>query len=92
MLTFGLWIVVAALGQTPPTSQYKPTEIQQLKLENRRKDAVIAKQQLDMAQANFNQALSALQTEGAEVKKENKWPDTVAFDPDKLTFSVPEKK
>lgn len=68
---------------------YAPNEVQLLKLQVRQKDAQMKRQQLNQAQQEFNAAYGALMDENNAIKKENKWPDTLLFDPDKLTFSAP---
>jgi hypothetical protein len=64
-----------------------PTEIQSLRLQVKQKDALLAKNLLEQAQASFQKALTALQEEGEKVKTENNWKD-VEFNPNDLSFSL----
>jgi hypothetical protein len=68
-----------------------PTEIQSLRLQVKQKDALLAKNLLEQAQANFQKSLTALQEEGEKVKTENGWKD-VTFDPNQLTFTPAAKE
>lgn len=77
------------VAQAP--AEYKPTEIQTLRLQVKQKDARLAQVDLRDAQNRFNQALADLNAEGEKVKVENKWPSTVMFSMDTLTFAVPAK-
>jgi hypothetical protein len=97
LLLFLCWwgpaLVIGSLAscQTAKAPEYKPNELQMLKLQVRQKDAQIKKQSLVQAQAEFQAAYGALMDEENAIKKENKWPDTLLFDPDKLQFTAPPK-
>lgn len=74
----------------------KPTELQQTKLESKKKDVVIyqteeqsLQTQLGFVQNQKAQAFQDLQTYCKQIVKENNWPDTVDCDPNTLTFSNP---
>ena len=88
-----LFLIASTLGaQGVKAPEYKPTEIQSLRLQVKQKDAQIAQRDLQSAQARFQEAFAALNNEAAEVKKENKWPDDVSFDPNTLNFTAPAPK
>jgi hypothetical protein len=84
---------------TPSTTvavAYTPTELQALKLQLEQKDLTIIgtrmqaiKQQFDQQQAEYQKALGALQADAEKIKVDNKWPKTLVFDAEKLTFSEP---
>lgn len=80
---------VLAQAPLPAASKYKPTEIQQLKLEVAQKDAQLAQVQLQRAQQVFQSALAKLDDVAGQVKRENGWPEGVQFSPDSLTFIAP---
>ena len=83
-------MVVAAIGQQAPlTKDYKVSELQQLKLKNLQLEAQLRQQELQSAQVRFQDSIKALMGEAGTVKKENGWPDTATFDPDKLIFGPP---
>lgn len=71
-------------------SKYQPSEIQSLRLQVRHKDAIIAQKSLEQAQQNFSWAVKLLNEEGEKVRADNKWPEEVKFDADKLEFLVPQ--
>ena len=73
-----------AEAKGPP---YIPSEVQKLKLENAQLRAGIAQRDLTAAQKAWNEAAAALNAEAAAIKKENGWPDDVAFDFQTLRFS-----
>lgn len=75
-------LVGIASCQNAKAPEYAPSEVQALKLQLKLKDAQIAK-------AQFQQAYASLMDEANSIKKENKWPETLLFDPDKLQFSAP---
>lgn len=77
LLTYGG--IVAC--QTKPAVM-TPNEVQMLRLQLKLKDA-------QMAKAAFNASYAALMDQANQTKKENNWPDTTLFDPDRLTFSAP---
>jgi len=70
--------------------EYKPTELQQLKLQVRQKDAQLAQVALREAQSNFQQKVKDLMEEGVAVQKAQGWPDTVTMNPDSLVFTTTE--
>jgi hypothetical protein len=72
-----------------PKKDYKPTEIQSLKLKVAQQDALLAQKDVQAAQARLNAAMTALGAEANAVKKENGWPDDTNFNPDSLTFVAP---
>jgi hypothetical protein len=72
--------IISCQNAKAPT--YTLTEVQTLKLQLKLQSAQIAKNQ-------FNQAYASLMDEANGIKKENKWPDNLLFDPDKLQFSAP---
>ena len=79
--------------------EYKPTEIQLLKLQNKQKDAIIAKQQMDAlqtayqdAQKRFQDRIKELGDEAETIKREQNWPKDLQFSPDTLVFSEPAKE
>jgi len=93
-----LLLAMALYGQEKPKT-YTPTEIQLLKLQNKQKDAVIAKQHLDAlqtamtdAQKTFQQALKDLTDEAEKVKSEQHWPKETQFDPNNISFTEPAKE
>jgi len=93
-----LCLAVLAFGQEKP-KEYKPTEIQLLKLQNKQKDAVIAKQQRDALQEalhtadeHFQNALKALNDEAEKVKTEQGWPKELQFSPNDLSYTEPPKE
>lgn len=78
------------------TAALTPTPAQMTQLQLHQKDAIIASQKeqliqqsMQAAQVEYQTALAALNTEAEKVKKENKWADTVTFDPNQLTFIAP---
>src|SRR6266436_1060530 len=79
-------MVVAAIG-TETSKEYKPTELQQLKLQVRQKDAQLAQVALREAQSNFQQKVKELMEEGVAIQKANSWPDNVTLNADTLQFS-----
>jgi hypothetical protein len=91
--TIIIWLVSAHAQDKPPAAPtLTPTEVQSLRLQVRQKDAVIAKQALDSAQAKFQQALADLNAEAERVKTENKWDKSVAFDMNDLHFTAVAKE
>ena len=86
----GLW-PVASHAQDPEgkSPDLKPTDVQQLKLENLQLKAQLALQTFNQAQAAYNQSVVALFAGCDEVKKENNWDKGVTCDPNTLKFSPP---
>ena len=97
-LIAAMLIASGVLGQT--ADKWKPTEVESLRLQVAQKDAVIAQQALTQAQSNFQAALDRLHAEAERVRVENKWPDTVKFNDQTVSFfevlktpeKAPEKK
>ena len=98
-----LYLSAALVGWTlaaqDAAQTYKPTETQQMRLKIKQQDAIIAKQQMEAAQRAlqdaqkaFQDKVKALSDEGEAVRKEQKWPETVKFDFDNLTFAEPPKE
>ena len=97
LISFFLLIAMALYGQDKP--KFTPTEIQLLKLQNKQKDALLAKSRLEAlqtavqnAQKDFQDSMKALGDEAEAVKKENGWPKEVNFDPNTVSFSEPAKE
>ena len=67
--------------------KFEPSEVQKLKLENAQLRAGIAQRDLTAAQKAWNEAAAALNAEAAAIKKENGWPDDLAFDFQSLKFT-----
>jgi hypothetical protein len=99
LLTILSLLCLLAIGlYAQDKAKYQPTEIQLLKLQNKQKDAVIAKQALDALQAQitnqqkaFQEALKSLNDEAEAIKKENSWPKELTFDPNNVVFTEPAK-
>lgn len=83
-----LALALAVLGQEKKS--YVPSELQLLRLQLRQRDAQIAQRDLQAAQARFQQALADLNEAAQNVKRENKWDEKVQFNPDTVTFAIPE--
>lgn len=77
------------LSYAQTTGPFKPTEVQTLKLKVLQQQAQLAQRDMLDAQKRFSDALTGLSTEADKVKKENNWPDTVQFDQNTLTYSLP---
>jgi len=82
-----------APAPAPPAATYTPTEIQSLKLKLAQANAKVAQKDLQAtqqaaqnAQAAFQQSVTALQTACDDVRKEQKWPETVQCNLDTLVF------
>jgi hypothetical protein len=89
-------LAMALYGQEKP--KYVPTEVQTLRLQNKQKDAIIAKQNVDalqvafqQAQTKFQEAIKALGDEGEKVKQEQSWPKDLQFNVNDLTYTEPAK-
>ena len=94
-----LCLLALSIWGQEKAKEYKPTEIQLLKLQNKQKDALLAKQRLESLQAaiqatqkEFQDGLKALTDEAEAVKKENNWPKETQFDPNTVQFSEPPAK
>jgi hypothetical protein len=70
----------------------QPTELQTLKLQLKQRDAQVAQKDVYIAQQNFQRAVDALRFEAEQVKIDNKWPQSVQFDPDTLKFAPPKEE
>jgi hypothetical protein len=82
LAAFAVW------AQLPvQSSKYKPTDLQLLRLQVKQRDAQLAQVALRDAQQQFQSTLAALQQEADKVRDENKWPATVQFSPDTVSFS-----
>jgi hypothetical protein len=84
----GFLAMDSVLAQAPPT--YKPTEIQALRLQVKQRDALLAQRDYLDAQRRYQDAIALLAAEGDSVRRENKWPDSVKFNADTITFTIPE--
>src|SRR5882724_8201041 len=94
-------LIAAALGQQGKTAKvdtktpitfpsdykYNPTEVQQLKLQLKQRDAQLAQVALREAQSNFQQKVKDLMEEGVAIRNEQGWPESVQLNPDALSFS-----
>src|ERR1700747_2672251 len=89
-----LGLAIAMRGQAPPPApkEYKLTELQQLRLSNMQKDALLLKAQMESVQRQFNEKVTELMSSAQKVKLKNGWPPDTTFDVDKLTFSAPPPK
>lgn len=82
-ILFFLWLIGKA--QAPAT--YKPTEVQQLRLQVKQRDAWLAQRDAIEAQRRYQQAVGELNALGEAIRMENGWPESVVFNPDKVEFS-----
>jgi uncharacterized protein HemX len=80
----GIFGVIAA-QQTGKT--YTPNEVQMLRLQLKQKEALLAQRDLQEANRRFQTAVGDLQAEAEKIKTDQKWPKTVVFNPDTLTFT-----
>lgn len=76
-----------AVAQEIHKPNFKPTELQTLRLQLKQRDAQIAQKDLFIAQQNFQAALKLLNDEADKVKAENSWPKETGFDANALTFA-----
>ena len=81
-------LIMITGGAMAEESKYQPNEIQSYRLQLKFKDAQLAQRDLALAQLNFNVAVNLLNAEGDKIRIENKWPEEVKFDADKLQFLV----
>lgn len=79
-----LFLCSGLLGQKP--SEYKPTEVESLRLQVAQKDAIIAQQQMQQVQQAYQSAIDKLHTEAEKIKADHKWPETVKFNDQAITF------
>ena len=82
-------VTFMALAQQPgaPPSKYQPSEVQVLKLKVKQLEALNAGKDFQAAQQIYQQKMSALTEQAQQIETENKWPTTLAFDPNSLTFN-----
>jgi hypothetical protein len=85
-LVMGL-LVTAGVVMGADAPKYNPSEVQTLRLQVKQKDAQLAQLDMQAATERFQVALNGLQQAGEAVRVENKWPDTVKFDPNTLSFN-----
>jgi hypothetical protein len=81
------FLLASGLVATETTKTFTPTEVQNLRLQVKQRDAQIAQRDMVAAQEKFQNFLATLQSEGEKVRLENHWPDTVKFDPNTLGFT-----
>lgn len=82
---FFLWLI----GKAQAPASYKPTEVQTLRLQVKQRDAWLAQRDAIESQRRYQQAIAELNALGEDIRKENGWPTTVLFNPDKVEFSAP---
>lgn len=77
----------------PPAAakKYETTETEQLKLQLKQKDAIIAQIDLNTAQRQMQDAMAAINAEAEVVKKAHGWDESVLFNTTSLTFVDPPK-
>ena len=85
-------VTLGAQDKPPAPPTLTPTEVQSLRLQVKQRDALIAKQALDSAQAKFQQALKDLADEAERVKSDNHWDKSVTFDMNDLHFTAVAKE
>lgn len=88
LLFFSAGLIKAQRPAPAAAATYKPSELQQTRLELRNSQLQNAQLQLAWAQQNYQQASAALDAEGEAVKKEQGWADAV-FNRATLAFSKP---
>ena len=81
-----------ALWGQEKVKDYKPTEVQLLRLQVTQKDAQLLQAQLQNIQRQFQDKVSQLMQEANKVKLEQGWSPETQFNPDTLTFSAPPAK
>lgn len=81
-------IVLSSIGFA---KEFKPSEVQRLRLELLQKDASIAQLHVSYAQQKLNEALQLIYKECVKVRQENNWPEDVGCDVNSLDFKQPEK-
>jgi len=69
---------------TTPAATYEPTEVENLSLQVKQRDAVLAQVALAQASANFHKAVADFNAQVEIVKKAHGWPATVEVDPTAL--------
>lgn len=80
----GGWAVADTIAK-----EYKPSEVQLLRLKVKHKDAELAQLRFQQAQQAFQASITDLQEEAEKVKEENKWEAGVQFNADNLSFNLP---
>lgn len=88
MLVLGL-LLVAFRVFPADVKKYELSEVQKLRLQVKQKDVLLTQQASAIAQQNFQQTLAAYNAEVKTIEKENKWPETLQFDPNTLEFKEP---
>jgi hypothetical protein len=78
----GLWAQQAQQA----AAKYQPTKEQSLELRALRAEAQLAQVAAQQAQQAFSAKLLELTDKGKEFQRANKWPDTVTFDPNSLSY------
>lgn len=86
MLVVG-WLVGGAVISAQDTKEYKPTEVQLLRLQVKQKDAQMAQVKFQLAQQAFQASVNDLQAEANKVKEQNSWEASVTFNADTLVFA-----
>jgi len=86
-LAVGFLLASGVFAGQAVAPKYSPTEVQTLRLQVKQRDAQIAQKDAQLAQEHFQSVLAALQAEAEKVRVENKWPETVKFDPNSLNFT-----
>lgn len=92
LLTVILSLAACRMFPQSGKPKYEPSELQKLRLQIKQKDAQMAQQNVQIANANFQQVMAVLNAEVKAVEKENKWPDTLQIDFNTMEFKpAPEK-
>lgn len=79
-------VVAATLGAQSAAKKYVPEEIEQLKLENLQKAALLKSVEVQRANDAFARAMGDLNEQAQKVKVAHKWPDAVKFDVRDVTY------
>lgn len=93
-------LIFAVLGglllSCSASGKYEPTEIEKLKLQVDQKDAIIAFQNMQAIQKQYqdqqgiyNKAVAALSQTVNDIRKAHGWSDKVTFNMQTLTFEPP---
>lgn len=76
--------------------EYKPSEVETLRLQVKQREAQLAQKDLalaqklvETAQQSFQTSLLTLTAESEKIKTDEKWPSDTAFDPNTLKFTAP---
>lgn len=86
MLVVG-WLIGGAVISAQEVKEYKPTEVQLLRLQVKQKDAQMAQLRFQAAQQAFQSSINDLQIEASKIKEQNQWDKGTIFNADSLTFS-----